>query len=220
MSAPGFLFSVWVKFFFLFTPFFALSMFLSLASGYSPARRRKLAIQICLAAGILCFALFFFGNIVFSLLGITLNAFRVGAGALLFLSAVSLVQGRTVAAGNGPDEDIAVVPMAMPVIVGPATVGTLLVLGAEITQAAQRSLGCLALVLAIACLGAVLLLGSTIEQAIGRRGINIMSKVTGLVLAALAAQMILTGVHHFLEAAGKDGSPPPGVRPATGAPRP
>lgn len=220
MSAGGFLFSVWVKFFFLFTPFFALSMFLSLATGCSPARRRKLVAQICLAVGILCFALFFFGNIVFSLLGITLNAFRVGAGALLFLSAVSLVQGKNVVPGDGSDGDIAVVPMAMPVIVGPATVGTLLVLGAEITEAAQRGLGCLALILAIVCLGAVLLLGSSIERAIGRRGINIMSKVTGLVLAALAAQMILTGVHHFLDAAGQDGPPPPYVQPEKGVPTP
>jgi multiple antibiotic resistance protein len=206
MSAAGFLFSIWVKFFFLFTPFFALSMFLSLATGYSPATRRKLVAQVCLAVGILCFALFFFGNIVFSLLGITLDAFRIGAGALLFLSAVSLVQGRNVATEVGPDEDIAVVPMAMPVIVGPATVGTLLVLGAEVTETAQRGLGCLALILAILCMGAVLLLGSSIERAVGKRGIHIMSKVTGLILAALAAQMILTGLDHYLH---KEGGPPP-----------
>jgi multiple antibiotic resistance protein len=111
-----------------------------------------------------------------------------------------------VATEVGPDEDIAVVPMAMPVIVGPATVGTLLVLGAEVTETAQRGLGCLALILAILCMGAVLLLGSSIERAVGKRGIHIMSKVTGLILAALAAQMILTGLHHFLNT---EYSPPP-----------
>jgi len=220
LSAAGFLFSIWVKFFFLFTPFFALSMFLSLAKGYSPAGRRKLALQISLAVGVLCFALFFFGNIVFSLLGITLDAFRIGTGALLFLSAVSLVQGRNVAAEIGPDEDIAVVPLAMPVIVGPATVGTLLVLGAEITETAQRGLGCLALAMAILCMGAVLLLGASIERAVGKRGLHILSKVTGLVLAALAAQMILTGVGHFLDAEGKHRPSPPCVREGIGAPMP
>jgi multiple antibiotic resistance protein len=218
MSAVGFLFSIWVKFFFLFTPFFALSMFLSLARNYSPSGRRKLVFQISLAVGVLCFALFFFGNIAFSLLGITLDAFRIGAGALLFLSAVSLVQGKNLAAEIGPDEDIAVVPMAMPVIVGPSTVGTLLVLGAEITETAQQGLGCLALVLAILCLGAVLLLGVSIERAVGKRGLHILSKITGLILAALAAQMILTGVHHFLNA--KDGPPPSFVRQEAGAPKP
>lgn len=193
----GFVFflSVWMKFFFLFTPFFALSMFLSMTKGYSETERRKLAIQISGAVGILCIALFFFGNVVFTILGITLDAFRIGAGALLFLSAVGLVQAKSVILEPSQDEDIVVVPLAMPIIVGPATIGTLLVLGAEISDPAKKGLGCLALISAVLCVGAILLLGSFIERAADKRGLNILSKITGLVLAALAAQMIMTGAH-------------------------
>lgn len=197
-SGLSFFVSVWIKFFFLFTPFFALSMFLSMTKGYEDAARRRLALQISGAVGILCFALFFFGNAVFTVFGITLDAFRVGAGVLLFLSAVGLAQGKATASSSNEDEDIAVVPLAMPIIVGPATIGTLLVLGAEIANAKERVIGCLALVLAVVSVGAILLLGASIERALGKRGINILSKITGLVLAALAAQMILTGVQHFL----------------------
>lgn len=196
-GALNFFISVWIKFFFLFTPFFALTMFLTMTHGYPYKQRSKLAFQITGAVGLLCFTLFFFGEIVFSLLGITLDAFRIGAGALLFLSAVGLVQTKTMPAAPAPDDDIAVVPLAMPIIVGPATIGTLLVLGAEIANPAQKLLGCLALVLATASVGTLLLLGSFVERILGRKVINILSKVTGLVLASLAAQMIFTGIHNF-----------------------
>lgn len=96
-----------------------------------------------------------------------------------------------------PEEDITVVPMAMPIIVGPATTGTLLVLGAEISDAFFKGLGCAALLLAVASVGTILLLASFIERVVGKRGLNILSKVTGLILSALAAQMILVGVKHF-----------------------
>ncbi|NQU43512.1 NAAT family transporter [bacterium] len=194
----GFLFSVWVKFFFLFTPFFALSMFLTSTRGYTEPQRRRLALQVSGAVIVVCIGLYFFGNLIFALFGITLNAFRVGAGALLFLSAVRLVQGnKSMPIAPDPHEDIAVVPLAVPVVVGPATVGTLLVMGAEISDLARRTLGCVALVLAVACLAVILLLGSFIERVLGAKGLDILSKITGLILAALAAQMILTGVHYF-----------------------
>src|SRR4030042_1730135 len=106
----SFFVSVWVKFFFLFTPFFALSMFLSMTKGYAEVQRRKLAMQVSGAVGVFCLALFFFGNIIFSLFGITLDSFRVGAGALLFLSAVGLVQANLAVTKPSPEEDIAVVP--------------------------------------------------------------------------------------------------------------
>ncbi len=190
--------SVWLKFFFLFTPFFALTMFLAMTQGYPDTQRRGLALKITGAVSVLCFILFFFGNTVFSLFGITLDAFRIGAGALLFISAVGLVQAKPVSATPDPEDDIAVVPLAMPIIVGPATIGTLLVLGAEISSPTQKLYGCLALLLAIASVGILLLLASYVERMLGKKNINILSKVTGLVLASLAAQMIFTGIRSFL----------------------
>ncbi len=190
--------SVWIKFVFVFTPFFALSMFLSMTEGYGKKQRRKLALAVSGAAAVLCLILFFAGNQLFALFGITLNSFRIGAGALLFLSAVSMVQGNTTTTGDTRRDNIAVVPLAIPIIVGPATTGTLLVLGAELNGLAAKGLGSLALLLAVACLGLILLMGSRIQRTLGNRGIVILSKLTGLILAALAAQMIMTGVQGFL----------------------
>ena len=197
VESVNFFVVIWMKFFFLFTPFFALSMFLTLTSGYTEAQRRKLALQVTGAVGVLCFGLYFFGNTVFAIFGITLDAFKVGAGALLFLSAVQLVQTKQPSPTVDTDADIAVIPLAMPVIVGPATIGTLLVIGAEITDDKKMVVGGIALVAAIVCVGVLLLLGSFVERALGRRGLNILSRITGLVLAALAAQMMMTGVKDF-----------------------
>ncbi|MCC6738285.1 MAG: MarC family protein [Planctomycetia bacterium] len=197
-DAVVFIVIVWLKFFFLFTPFFALSMFLSMTRGHTETQRRKLAVRIVGAVSVVCFVLYFFGNIIFALFGVTVDAFRVGAGALLFLAAVALVQATPAMSQPDPEEDIAVVPLAVPIIVGPATTGALLVLGSEFDQIHLRALGGAALLLAILAVGVILCLGASIERAVGKRGLNILSKITGLILAALAAQMILTGVQNFL----------------------
>lgn len=194
--------NVWLKFFFLFTPFFALSMFLSMTGDYTEKRRRKLAIMISVAVAVLCIGLLFLGNRLFAVFGITLNAFRIGVGVLLFLSAVGLVQGRKGSSDANQEADIAVVPLAMPIIVGPATTGTLLVMGAGLSSVTERAVGCLALLFAVACLGIMLLLATAIERGIGHRGLNILSKLTGIILAALAAQMIMDGILGFLAAKG------------------
>jgi multiple antibiotic resistance protein len=113
-----------------------------------------------------------------ALFGITLNAFRVGVGALLFLSAIGLVQGRKTPPEANQEDEIAVVPLAMPVIVGPATTGTLLVMGAGLGDVSEKIVGTLALLFAVFGLGVMLLLATAIERGIGQRGLNILSKLT------------------------------------------
>ena len=81
------LISVSLKFFFLLTPFFVLSMFLSVTKDYSSEKRRLLAWKVVTAALIACMVILLFGRWIFYVFGITLNAFRIGGGVLLFLSA-------------------------------------------------------------------------------------------------------------------------------------
>ncbi len=193
-----FIVSVWFKFFFVLTPFFALSMFLTMTRDLDVKAQRLLAWRVIAAATLICLILFFFGNAIFAIFGITLDAFRVGTGALLFISAVSLTGDSAGSVAGSSDQDIAVVPLAMPIIVSPATVGSLMVLGAEISGFWRRTAGAMALLLALATVGLLLLLSTRLERLVGRRGLNILSKITGLVLAALAAQMMLTGFAHFM----------------------
>ncbi len=192
-----FFITVWLKFFFIFTPFFALSMFLSMTNGYEPRHQHKLALQATAATAGICLALLFFGQAIFTIFGITIEAFRVGAGILLFLTGLGLTRAAPSPVHPARDDDIAVVPLAMPIITGPGTIGTLLVIGAEMDTPLLKATGCLALLLAILCVGTILMLAGAIERRIGRRGLNILSKLTGLVLTVLASQMVLTGTRDF-----------------------
>ncbi|HBC87510.1 MAG TPA: hypothetical protein DCZ94_11190 [Lentisphaeria bacterium] len=191
--------TVWLKFFFLLTPFFALSLFLVMTRTMNSSAKTNLALRVTGAVVLACFILYFFGNVIFSVFGITLDAFRIGAGAILFLSAMDLVRGSK--AGHSSDEegDIAVVPLAIPVIVGPGTTGALLVMGAETTDINTMFIGYGALLLAVFCVMVLLLLATPIEKLIGQRGLSILSKLTGLVVSAIAAQMIFTGIKNFLK---------------------
>jgi multiple antibiotic resistance protein len=190
--------NLWVKLFFVLTPFFALTMFLSLTENHEASRRRRLALSVTIAVALICILLFFAGRQIFWVFGITLDSFRVGAGILLLLSAIGLVRGKTSTFENA-EGDIAIVPMAIPIIVGPATTGTILVMGAELTDFPAKATGCLALLAAVACVGVALLAGSLIQRALGTRGIAIISRLTGFILSAIAAEMIMTGVRAFLD---------------------
>lgn len=193
--------NLWMKLFFVLTPFFALTMFLSIADKREEAQRHKLALSVSAAVAFICLLLFFAGNQLFSVFGITLDSFRVGAGVLLLLSGISLVHGKATVAESA-EGDVVVVPLAIPIIVGPATTGTILVMGAELTAFGSKLIGCLAMLAAVASVGAVLYAGSFIQRVVGSRGISILSRLTGLVLSAIAAQMIMTGVRTFLNLAG------------------
>ena len=191
--------ATFLKFFFLLTPFFALSMFLAMTPDLEARERRRLADRVILASLIITLTLFVFGQFIFRLFGIGVDAFRIGAGALLFLSAVELMNPKVKPAARQEGDDIAVVPLAMPVIIGPATCGPLLVLGAEAADWWARAVSVLALVAALACLWGILRIGSWIEQRLGQKGLAILMRLTGLILSALSAQMIMTGVVAFFK---------------------
>lgn len=190
-------FSIWLKLFFLLTPFFVLTMFLALTQNVDQHERHRMALQLTLAVVIISFVLFTFGNAIFRVFGITLDAFRIGAGSLLFLSAVDLVRGNRQAPPH-EDGNIVVVPLAIPITVGPATVGALLVMSAEVTTSMDRLMGYAGLLAAIGTLGVLLYVSAAIQKLIGNTGLSILSKITGLILSALAAQIVFTGIKGFM----------------------
>lgn len=190
--------NVFLKIFMIFTPFFVVSAFLSLTRDDAPGERQKIAIKITLAVGLTCFVLFLFGSYIFALFGITLDAFRIGAGAVLFISAVSMIQGKVTLSPHEPKEDVAVVPLAIPITVGPGTIGALLVMGAGLKTAPEKIVACLALLCAVLSVGGLLLAAGRSERFLGQQGLLILTKLTGLFVSAIAAQIFFTGLRNFL----------------------
>lgn len=194
---------IFVKFFCLLTPFFVLGMFIAMTAEMEAAKRAKVARKTTLAILILCLSIYFLGKPIFAMFGITLDAFRIGAGAILFMTAAGIVLDKGKAGGSTsqpePAEgDISVVPLAIPFAVGPGTTGAIMVMSAENQTFTEHLMSCIGLAVAIFCIGVILILGTRLERLVGPSGIRVLSKLTGLILAALAAQLIFTGIKNFL----------------------
>ena len=193
-------FAVFVKFFFILTPFFIIAVFLAMTENETVEVRHALAVRITIAGVIISLILFFAVMTIFTTLGITVDAFRIGAGALLFLSGVSLVNGKLeLPAAKRSIMDLAVVPLAIPVTLGPGSVGALVVMSTETTSLTARLLTALAIVVASLAVGVLLYLSAEIKRLIGRSGISMLSKLTGLILAALSSHMMFTGIAAYLK---------------------
>lgn len=193
--------STFLKMFFIMAPFFALTVFLTVTQEATTKEKKTLAVKVTISTIIASLILLFFGKHIFSVFGITLDAFRIGAGALLFLTAIELVKGSKDSAKVG-DKDIlqlAVVPLSIPVIVGPGTIGILLVMGATFENTSSMLTGSLALISAVLVIGFMLYSSSIFERMMGKQGLLVLSKITGLILAALSAQIVFTGIKNFLE---------------------
>jgi multiple antibiotic resistance protein len=192
--------ATFLKMFFIMTPFFVLSVFLTVTHDATSKERKALAIKVTISVVIISLVLLFFGKHIFAVFGITLDAFRIGAGALLFLSAVELIKGNkdTGKVGDKDISQLAVVPLAIPVTIGPGTIGILLVMGATFDNTSSMIMGSLALISAVLVIGIMLYSSSIIESLIGKQGLLVISKITGLFLSALAAQIVFTGIKNFL----------------------
>lgn len=190
--------STFIKFFFLLTPFFVLSTFLAMTQEFTPRQKTGLAIKVTVAVLVVAFVIFAAGNFVFAVFGITLDAFRIGTGLLLMLTAIQLVNGGTQAESADAASDIAVVPLAIPVTVGPATTGALLVMGGEAKDFMELVIELAAIGAAIVLVGLFLMGSAHLERLVKKQGLVILSKITGLILAALAAQLMMVGVQAFL----------------------
>ena len=193
--------STFLKIFFIMTPFFVLTMFLTMTQDATVKQRKALALKVTLSVSIVSLILLFFGKYIFTIFGITLDAFRIGAGALLFLTAVDLVKGteHNSKVGHKDITQLAVVPLSIPMIIGPGTTGILLVMGASFEDTTAIITGSLALLWAVLSIGLMLYTSSFLEKIIGKHGLQVISKITGLILAALSAQIVFTGIKNFLE---------------------
>jgi len=192
-------FAFFLRLFFLFTPFFILSTFLALTSGETQEVRRRLAVSIASNAAFVCILIFLFGAWIMRAFGITVAAFRAGSGVLLMLSAVSLVHGSNQKKQEYAENlnELALVPLAVPVTAGPATLGAMMVAGMDTESMVLKAISVLAILAASAAVGLMLFFSDRIENLFGRPRIAILSKITGLILSAIAAQMLVAGVREL-----------------------
>ncbi|AHD16604.1 MULTISPECIES: MarC family protein [Pseudomonas] len=192
------LFSVYLKMLVLYSPFFVLSCFISLTRGHSSKERKQLAWKVAIAALISSVLLYLFGRAIFGIFGITADAFRIGAGSVLFISALGMAQGKSAVQADNVQQDVTIVPLTIPLTVGPGTIGALLVMGVGHPHWDDKLLAIISIALACFTVGLVLYLSHRIERILGDQGLQIVSRLMGLFVCALAAQIIFTGIKGYL----------------------
>jgi len=176
-------------------------VFLALAGERTPEEQRAIAARaVGLAAGLLAF-FGLFGAPLLAYLGIGLGAFRVAGGLLLFKIAVDMVFASRVRETPEEEEearvreDISVFPLAIPLLVGPGAMASILVLAAEAKGVPGGPLWLAAAAGAVLLLAYLaLLLAGAIARGLGRTGVNVVTRVLGVLLAALAVQYVFDGV--------------------------
>lgn len=192
------LFSTYLRMLVLYSPFFVLSVFITLTRGYAPRERKQLAWRVAAGVVVASLLLYLFGRYIFDLFGITIDAFRIGAGTVLFISALGMAQGKAVAQSDNIQHDVAIVPLTIPLTVGPGTIGALLVMGVADLGWDQKAISITAMTLAGLTVGTVLFLSNQFEKLLGEQGLQIVSRLMGLFVCALAAQIIFTGIKGYL----------------------
>ena len=192
------LFSLYLKMLVLYSPFFVLSCFIGLTRGYTVKERKRLAWKVAAGTLISSVLLYLFGQSIFDVFGITVDAFRIGAGSVLFISALGMAQGKPAVQADNLQQDVTIVPLTTPLTVGPGTIGALLVMGVSQPHWDDKVPALLGILAASLTVGIVLYLSDLIERLLGDQGLQIVSRLMGLFVCALAAQIIFTGVKNYL----------------------
>ena len=192
-------FTLYLKIFFMMVPFFVMSLFLSLSKNFNKPEKKRVIFKLSVAVAISSLIFLLFGKYIFNLFGITLAAFKIGAGTVLFLSALDMIRGsseipNTEMKGNS---DFAIVPLAIPSAVGPGLIGILMVIGAEMSGMVEITLVILSLLAAVISLAGMLLISSELQGFIGKQGLKVLPKITGLFVSAIGAQIIFSGIQGF-----------------------
>lgn len=176
----------------------------ALTPYHTQAERRAVAVKAVGIATCILLVFAFGGNALLSSLGISLAALRISGGILLLLMAVGMVFGEAAGSRRPSGEealeamqkpDISVFPMATPLIAGPATIGASLLLMAETRGEILLQLAVVGALLAVLLITLLLFMAaSTVQRILGVTGLHVVSRMIGVVLAALAVQFMLDGL--------------------------
>lgn len=195
--------SAFVTLFVIIDPIGLTPLFAALTQGQSTQRRRGLALRSCVIALALLTLFALFGEAVMGFVGITMPAFRIAGGVLLFLTALEMLFERRTKRRKDQTEhpedlpDPSVFPLATPLIAGPGAIATVILLaGQQPGVWGALTVSAIAAAVLVVVFGFFLTAG-LLERLLGRVGINVVTRVLGMLLAALSVQFVLDGLRDF-----------------------
>ncbi len=199
MITSGFLITAFATLFVVIDPPGLVPLFIALTRGMSVSRRRSLATRACvIAIGILA-AFAFAGEALLGFIGITMPAFRIAGGILLFLTALDMLFERRTQRREGqqaePDHDPSVFPLATPLIAGSGAIATMILLVGQAGGGMAGTLVVIGVMLVVMITTfAFLLAAPPLERMLGRTGTIVITRLLGMLLAALSVPFVIDGI--------------------------
>lgn len=192
----------------ILNPLGALSIFVTLTQDRTEIERRRIARVAALTVAAALLTAMAGGDLLLSFFGISLGSFRVGGGILILLMAIAMLHARQSGTKHTREEsleaqtrqDIAVVPLGIPLLAGPGSISTVILYRADAHVWWQFVI--LVGVIAAVSIGILLILYSStrLVQRFGKTGINVIARVMGLILAAIAVEFIADGLKELFPA--------------------
>ena len=190
----------------ILNPVMAAPLFLTLTDGYTDEHRQQ-ALRTAVVTGVSVLVIFaFLGGAIFQIFGITIHAFRIAGGVILFGIGMDMLQAKPSRVRQTPEEEreglrkdeIGITPLGVPVLVGPGSITTVMVLMADAPSPVH--VATLLLVIGATLAVTYLLLGQSqrILRLFGRTGLNVMTRIMGLLVTVIAVQFVIDGLRPVL----------------------
>ena len=190
----------------IINPVMVTSVFITLTANATPRAKRTIIQKTTIIAFLVLLVFAISGTLVFKFFSITIGAFQIAGGIILFSVAMGMLHATASRTKQTPEEmdeamsrdDIAVVPLAIPMVSGPGAITTVIVLSGEARAIPSMAILFLAIVVAMVIVFIMLRNAARIQKYLGPSGLNITTRLMGLVLAAVAVQFVIRGVESIL----------------------
>jgi len=195
--------SALVTFFVVIDPPGCAPIYAGLTHGATPAHRRSMAIRAVVVAAIILFVFAAVGEAMLHALGVSLSAFRIAGGIMLFLIALEMVfekrterrEDRAAKVAQSPEvEDVSIFPMAMPMIAGPGSIASVMLMMSRNHGFEKVAVVLAALATILALTLAALLAAGPLMRLLGARIEAVITRILGVLLGALAVQFVIDGI--------------------------
>ena len=208
-------FNVDIEFFVLcFSSLFALinpigivPIFISITENYSKQERDKISAKSIIFAFAVLIIFALIGELIFSFYGITIHAFRIAGGILLFIISLDMVESKRTRTRTTPreekeaenKEDIAYTPLGVPLIAGPGSIASIMILYSESISFNQKITLFSALTLVLLITFIIFRLSKLLSKKFGKSGLRIMQRIMGFILMVISVEFILKGIKNTIQ---------------------
>ncbi|MBU1659135.1 NAAT family transporter [bacterium] len=191
----------------ILNPLGAIPVFLTITADESPEQKKVTIKRTVLSVAFILLVSAYGGTHLLNFFGIDIDSFRIAGGILLLLMAINMLQAKTSMVKTNEreqmeaveKEDVSVVPLAIPLLSGPGVISTVILLSTTMENVYEKMALGLTMIIAALSIWPILMLSKPIGKKLGRTGLNVATRIMGLILAAIAVRFILEGLLHFFK---------------------